>query len=173
MNERGFTTVELLVAVQLSLIVISLAYLVYLLSLQLTSKWQEKIWMENQLSAMSLTLSKSLDRICEVSVATDTELLARKTNGESFHLTLDRHIRINTEFLGDSTLSLQKGAIQYWLAIPGSPNRSVAVSRVENDQIKHIRAVQLDLIITYKQRDYPLEIFHRLVPLSKLVCFIP
>ncbi len=72
-REKGYTTIELMVAISLSLIFIGFVYSVYHFSIRLTRSWDEKINLENQALICMDRLNRDLITASEILIyGTDT-----------------------------------------------------------------------------------------------------
>jgi hypothetical protein len=67
-KERGYTTIELMVAISLSLIFIGFVYSVYHFSIRLTRSWDEKICLEDQVLICMDRLNRDLIAASEIKV---------------------------------------------------------------------------------------------------------
>jgi type II secretory pathway component PulJ len=146
-NQHGFTTFELIVAIQLSLLVIGLIYVSLIFATKLANKWQDKVYMENNLSLVSITLSKSLDEVETMYVVETNEFIGLKQNGDSLHIYLGDYVFLNGEMMGDSTLRLTSGRISYLLPAADGSSDLITASNVSGLQLGTIRIIQLERLI--------------------------
>jgi hypothetical protein len=168
-NQQGFTTFELIVAIQLSLLVIGLIYVSFIFATKLTNKWQDKVYVENNLSLVSITLSKSLDEVETIYVAETNEFVGLKQNGDSLHIYLSEYVFLNGEIMGDSTLRLTSGRINYLLPPADGSSDLITASGVGGLQLDDIRIIQLQLFLERNKKQYPLEVLCRPLKLKRSI----
>jgi len=168
-NQQGFTTFELIVAIQLSLLVIGLIYISFIFAAKLANKWQDKVYVENNLSLLSLTLSKSLDVVETIYVAETNELRGSKQNGDSLHIYLSDYVFLSGEVMGDPTFHLKSGRISYLLPSEDDPSGLITASSVGGLQLDAIRIIHLQLLLERDKKQYPLEVVSRPLKLKRSI----
>lgn len=163
----GFTTIELIIAIQLSFFVISLAYIGYLFSTKLFNKWQEKIRFETNLAQVSSALSRSLDQLQAINTGTETGISGTKITGDSLQIRLNEHAWINHRLAGDAAYPLQSGQIEYLFPDPDDPATLTGDVDAPGKNFNIVQAVRIRLKYLKNGRQYSLEILTRLPNLKR------
>lgn len=152
-NERGFSTIELIVAIQLGLFVIGMAYLAYLLAINLAGRWEEKTRAETQMALISTTLTHSMDRVVQVHRAEPDEFQAETRGGNSLHLRIGRYLVLNGQIVGDSSVVVKSGELRYLISTRDSDSEPVEVARVEVPETGGIVAVGFETNLRVGDQD--------------------
>ncbi|RMG25964.1 MAG: hypothetical protein D6732_21760 [Methanobacteriota archaeon] len=160
-GSEGFTALELLIAIQLALLVISLAYISYLFSVGLLKRWNTNILTEEHLSVISSILSKSVDELEIIEFANTNELVGRKPNGDSLHIRLSDFVFINGKLLGDSTLHITSSKMEYILRPSDGASVPRLVTKVSPDALAHLYAIKFDVRFSIGSREYQIEVMAR------------
>jgi len=167
-KNSGYTTIELLIAMQLTFMVIGLAYSSYLFSRNLVRKWQDKIGVEAQLAVLSKTLSEHFWQIRQILQADATHLLALEISGDSLQLLLNGQLYMNDNSLVIFPLKLKEGKLCYFLTFESSGEIIQRSGQIDSTETFSITAVQLELCLSGQDREYPFILCCRL-PQSRLV----
>ncbi len=162
-DQRGFTAFELIIAIQLSLVVIGLGYVSYLFSVKLVNKWQKKIVVENSLSQISTTLTKSLDQLRVIHQAGPEELSGLQLNGDTLQVNLQDHVYLNGETVGDETLLLISAEFEYLLNSNEGGKPHIKMSKLMGSNLNKIRAVKCFLTLKNSGQSCEVEILSRLI----------
>jgi hypothetical protein len=168
-KNSGYTTIELLIAMQLTFMIIGLAYSSYLFSRNLVKKWQDKIAIEAQLAVLSKTLSQHLWQIRQILQADASHILALEISGDSLQLRLDEHLYINEDSLVISPLKLRKGKLIYFLPSGISGEIIQRSGQIDLQETSNIAAVQLELYLSYHDREYPFILCCRLLRIRPVI----
>ena len=116
-REKGYTTIELMVAISLSLIFIGFVYSVYHFSIRLTRSWNEKINLEDQALICMDRLNRDLIAASEILIyGTDTLAVVIRgqqigygiRNGDLFR----NGFRINSDKFAVSQFVVNRDTIQ-------------------------------------------------------------
>lgn len=158
-KEPGYTLLELIVAIQLSMIVISLVYVSYLLSEKLYTKWQDKIQTEELLSTLSMEFSKKLNQITALNYVSPDSISADSQNG-LFSLGLVNGIKLNGKTINLNNFLLKSGKIDYY---GNSSNQPISLPLRRPMFADHIKAIGIHLELSRKEKRYSLEIFSRII----------
>ncbi len=162
-NNSGYTTIELLIAMQLSFLVISLAYTSYEFSQQFFKKWQQKSQLESQVAICSKTLSTSLWQINQVISSDLKNLCAIKTSGDTLRITFTEDIYINKNRLHLEPFTLVEGRIEYLVETPENDRFISARSEFYPDTQAHLKAIQITLLLNFQNQKYSLQIVSRVM----------
>jgi hypothetical protein len=167
--EGGFTTVELIIAIQLSLIVIGLVYVSYLLSIKLVDKWQTKVQVENQLASISKSITVNLTEISQIIYAGENEMMAIKDDGDTINYRLKDTFSFNKQILQDSNLKFEHGEILYYVRPVQSTSNMTVLKNVESGNFTRIVAVEFSMEFKGGKRSYPLSVYTRLLKLKPVI----
>jgi hypothetical protein len=167
--ESGFTTVELIIAIQLSLIVIGLVYVSYLLSVKLVDKWQTKVQVENQLASISKSITVNLTEISEIIYARENEFMAIKDDGDTINYRLRDTFSLNKNILQDSNLKFGHGEILYYVRPVQAASNITVLKNVESGNFTRIVAVEFNMEFKGGKRSYPLSVYTRLLKLKPVI----
>ncbi len=160
-SQSGFTAIELLIAIQLSLFVISIGYISYLFSIKLVNKWQEKVVTENSTAQISSTLTKAVDQIQEILIATDKMLLALDQDQDTVSISLDEGITYNSRNLGEGIFEFKHGRLKYYCYAENS--FTIKPRLIKTHDPKKIKVIELDLIFERENKEYRCNIMGRLI----------
>lgn len=161
LNQSGFTTIELIIAIQLSIIIISLVYVSYLFVSNLLEKWQNKIQIENHLNIISASITKNVTGISQIISASNKVMVAIKSNGDTIIYNLSSEFTQNDKILDSGILKFYQGDISYFFhqsEAKGDVQRRGWVHANERDLIT---GIQFSLQFHYKKKSYPLTILTR------------
>ena len=169
-QNSGYTTIELLIAMQLTMLIIGLAYSSYLFSRNLFSRWQEKIRIEEQLAVLSKTMSIQLWSIREILEANEDEMRVTKFSGDSLKLRLDNNVYFNRDSLILRPLKIRDGKITYFLRSDRSKQIIPSGEPINLPDLSEITAVQVELSLYHRNQELSFRVFCRLPrihPISK------
>ncbi|MCB0290679.1 MAG: hypothetical protein KDH97_10530 [Calditrichaeota bacterium] len=110
-GDQGFTIVEVLIALQLSLLIVSMAYVAYHFSSRLIGNYERKIAVERELNQLSATISRVLSQVRSVRMLTPQEFSAIRSDGRPLRISLEKQVYLNGERLGSGLLRLGNGTI--------------------------------------------------------------
>ena len=167
--ENGFTTVELIIAIQLSLIVIGLVYVSYLLSVKLVDKWQTKVQVENQLASISKSITVNLTGISEIISAREDDIMAIKDDGDTINYRLRETFSFNKHILQDSNLKFGHGEILYYVRPVQVTSNITVLKNVESGNLTRIVAVEFNMEFKGGKKSYPLSVYSRLLKLKPVI----
>lgn len=162
-NTSGYTTIELLIAMQLAFLVISLAYTSYEFSQQFFKKWEQKSQLESHLAVCSKTLSTSLWQINQIISADQKSLLAIKTTGDTLRIQFAEEIYINYHLLTLTPFILRDSRIDYLLETPQDRGFILSWSNFDPDHFSNLKAIHLTIVLNFQEREYTLRIVSRLL----------
>ena len=74
-DSKGYTIIELLIAIQLAFLVISLVYVSYLFAIRLLNQWQERTDLEIKMASMSQVLSNIFHETDQILIAEKERLV--------------------------------------------------------------------------------------------------
>ena len=168
-KNSGYTTIELLIAMQLTFMVIGLAYSSYLFSRNVLKKWQQKIRIESELAILSKTLSQRLWQIKQILQANATHILALEVSGDSMQLCLEDHLYINKDSMVISPLKFRRGKLSYFLLSGISGEIIQETGPIDLKDTSSIMAVQLELYLSFQEREYPLILCCRLLRIRPVI----
>ena len=168
-QNSGYTTIELLIAMQLTLLIIALAYSSYLFSRNLISRWQEKIRIDEQLAVLSKTMSIHLWSIREIQEANESEILVTKFSGDNLRLRLDKAVYINQDSLSIRPLKIRDGKFTYFLRADHSNEIIQSDEPINSPDLSEIAAVQLELSLYRRNQEYPFRVFCRLLRIQPVL----
>lgn len=160
-SHSGYTTVELLIAMQLSFLVIGLAYTSYEFSQHFFKKWRQKSQLESHLAVCSKTLSTSLWQINQVIYSDRKNLWATKTTGDTLQINLTEVIYINKNHLHLEPFTLVEGQIEYLVETPENEGFISAQSEFHSGTFTHLKAIQITLLLNFQDQEYSLQIVSR------------
>lgn len=166
-NQSGFTTIELIIAIQLSIIITSLVYVSYLFVTNLLEKWQSKIQIENQLNMISTSITKNVAGISQIISASNKIMIAIKSNGDTVKYNLSSEFTLNNKILNSGILKFDQGDISYFFhqtEAKGNVQKRAWVNPKERDLIT---GIQFSLRLNYKKKSYPLTILTRPLKLRR------
>lgn len=169
LNQSGFTTIELIIAVQLSIIIISLVYVSYLFVTNLLEKWQNKIQIENRLNVISTSITKNVTGISQIISASNKVLIATKSDGDTVIYNLSSEFTQNDKILDSGILKFYQGDIRYFFyqsEAKGNVQRRGWVNVNERDLVT---GIQFSLQFHYKKKSYPLTILTRPLKLRRSI----
>jgi hypothetical protein len=169
LQNSGYTIIEVLSAMQLTLLIIGLACSGYLFSQTLFNRWQEKIRIEEQLAILSKTISIQLWRTREILEAKETEMLLIKFSGDSLRLRLDNGVYLNQDSLILRPIKIRAGKFSYFLRSDRSDQIRQSDEPLNLSDLSKIAAVQVDLSLYRRNQEYPLRVFCRL-PRIQAMC---
>jgi len=168
-HNSGYTTIELLIAMQLTFMIIGLAYSSYLFSRNLIIRWQEKIRIEGQLVVLSKTVSNHLWGIRQILQAKETEILAIKLSGDSLRLRLDEGVYINRDTLTISPLKIRGGKFIYFLRSEWPDDLVQSTESIYPEDLTNIAAIRVELSFNRKGKEYPFILFCRLLRIQPVI----
>lgn len=159
-GDGGFTIVEVLIALQLSLMIASMTYVAYRFSSRLIGNYERKLAVERELSQVSRSLSRAISQVRSVQKLAPREFSAMRSDGRPLRIRLEEQVFLNGERLGGGLLTLHGGSISGLSAEGGMlpsipyPNEKSPVG---------LRGVSLALIFRDGEILYPLNLTIRLV----------
>ncbi len=161
-NDSGFTVIELIIAIQLSLLVVGLAYVSYKFSSQLMQNWEEKVAIEAHLLTVSQSLTRVIAQIDQLQLANEQELRAVNASGDSLSIIcVDSSLYINDLRVGNNRIKLIKGFIDYYLPAKQVGHYSMPVEQVSLANLKAIDAIKCQLTFQLRDKKHQLAVFSR------------
>lgn len=164
-TNSGFSAIELIIAIQLAFIAISIIYAGYLFGNRMMLRWQEKVAMENHIQMVSQTLTQTVDRLREIEAVQPDLLFGRTAQQSPIRLELRRHCRYNNRIIGDSTIINNQASISYLVA---EAQEVVEVDAPEAP-FRSIIGVRFMITFEFKNRQYPLRLTLRFNNLSPVI----
>ena len=161
-SENGFSVIELIIAIQLSLLVAGLAYVAYNFSSQLLRKWEDKVLIESQLHMTSQALSRVITRISDIQVARAGELKAVDAKGNPLSVILGDSMQINGLPIGKGKFQVSAAKIHYLVQTAATTDGWQQTSEVDARRLDAIDAIKFDLIFKHRKREYSLNVFQRI-----------
>lgn len=163
-GDSGFTIVEVLIALQLSLLIVSMAYTVYRFGSILHHRYERKLAVERELSQVSRSLSRALSRVRTVQKLAPREFRAMGSDGRPLHIRLEEQVFLNGERLGSGLMILHGGSIsglgaEGAVLSPAPPGRSLTA----------LRGISLALVFRDGEALYPLNLAVRPVRRSAAI----
>lgn len=159
-GDSGFTLVEVLIALQLTLLIVSMAYTVYHFGSSLRHRYERKLAVERELSQVSHALSHALSQVRTVQKLSPREFRAMGSNGRPLHIRLEEQVYINGEQFGSGLLTLHEGRI----SVPGTAGDTFPLApyapKISRPQRQ---GISLTLIFRDDEALYPLNLTVRLV----------
>jgi prepilin-type N-terminal cleavage/methylation domain-containing protein len=111
-NERGFTTVELIVTMGLVGLISALAYAVYIFAYQAMKNWQDRVELENSTHLMMNAMANDFSDIKKIFYATEDEISFIKINADTVRYAIcEGGLIRNGKYLNKKDLSI--GSIQF------------------------------------------------------------
>lgn len=160
-DKSGFTAIELLIAIQLSFIVISFGYVSYLFSAKLVHKWQEKVLVENSVARVSQTVSRAVDQIHEVVIARDKYLVAITHQHDTLSMSVEEGLVFNSKNLVKGIFQFEHGMFKYFHS---TENPYTAQHQLtETRDCEKIDIIELDLVFKRANNTYRYTVRSRLV----------
>lgn len=112
-HETGYTTIELLIAIQISFLTMSLCYFSYLIILKFSRQWEQKQQMEYQLSEMVNQIDWEFNRISDISMAKTGELQGIDRELNLLHWCFRDNLYINNRSFFQEPLYFRHGSFFY------------------------------------------------------------
>ncbi len=104
-----------MIALQLSLLLISMVYLSYLFASSLMIKWQRKVEIENQLSVISRDMSVKINSIRELLNAGPHDITAINNSGDTLNISLHPVLKLNRHTFGNENIKYKEGNFRYYI----------------------------------------------------------
>ncbi len=161
-DEGGYTIIEVLVAIQLTFIVISFIYVSYLFTTKLINKWQEKVETEEYLTMVSNVLSRQLMDITQIYQANRHYVAAKTVEKDTLELSIAHGLRLNGLNLGNDKFEIKEGEIIYYSKV------GLQIYKQENlgaGDLKDIKGVEIRLTVIRNKKEHTIHILERLLKL--------
>jgi hypothetical protein len=168
-KQTGYTVMELIVAIQLTLIVLSLVYVSYLLSSNLLNRWRDKVEIESHIGTVSRLISKNINEITKIISANSTELVALKKNGEQIHISIAGHFYINQKEIELGEMEFQWGRIDYYIRPSKDVDKLTMLDLVNPEELELIEAVKIELMYNKSNKKYPITVTSRLLLKKQII----
>jgi hypothetical protein len=147
-SESGYTTLELMIAIQLSLMLTSIIFVSYFFVSILISRWEEKTGIEEQLSEISRILSVKINGIREFNSAGVGHFSATDENEDTLTITLHPELEINGHLFQLKNINFTEGNFRYILK-PSQVNSEITI--VEYPDLSQKQRVSgLDYFLEFK-----------------------
>ena len=160
-NDKGFTVIELLIAIQLSLLVVGLAYVSYKFSSQLLQKWESKIAVETQLHSVSHALTSITTRIDQIKLAGKQQLRAIDANGDTVSVLCRDSLTVNNMSIGNIQFKLSAAEIKYLVESNERGSERILLSEVNALSVDAIEAIEFQLSFHHRGQEHHLKVFSR------------
>lgn len=159
-GDSGFTIIEVLIALQLTLLIVSMAYTVHHFSSRLIRGYERKLAVERELSLVSHSLSRTLSQVRTVQKLSPREFSAMRSDGRSLYIRLEAQVFLNGEQLGSGLLTLHGGRISG----PGAEGETLPLAPYA-PKISHPQPQGISLTLLFRDGEafYPLNLTVRLV----------
>jgi type II secretory pathway component PulJ len=165
----GYTVIELIVAIQLSLIVIGLVYVSYLFLSNMLGRWQDKIQRESLLASISQNISKDLSEAVRILEADPQKMVFIKTGGDTIGYYLNDNLYINGKPLENKALKFSLGKLDYFTAPSSSSTQLQKRDQVEVQNLDKIQIVETELEFRQGEKSYHIDISERLLKLRRSI----
>ncbi|MEL6823930.1 MAG: type II secretion system protein [Calditrichota bacterium] len=154
-NEKGYTLIELLIAMQLTMLVISLAVWGFGFATKVMSRWQKSTTSQIEQLQLERALQITLNRIHGIEQAEDNRLLGRSDDGSGIEIKLiDSSLIINSSHIR----GVHKLSFRYYLY----QNREIKVfQQVPAGWLPSIKAIKIELTID-SDKAKTIQIFRRI-----------
>lgn len=160
-NKQGYTLVELMIAIQLTFLIVGFVYYSFLSSQQLLKSWQNRYRTENDIAMISQLCSKLLSELHIIQVAEKHKLSGLNLQGEFMELSLNENFKYNDNEILFQCLKVQKGHFIYTLENPEDRGLLISKQNVTPAEIPFIIGLELKLIVESEHRKLTIKIFNR------------
>ncbi|MGH1363648.1 MAG: PilW family protein [Calditrichia bacterium] len=138
-NEKGYTLIELLIAMQLAMMIIGLAVWGYGFTTKVLNKWQQNVVSQIELIRLENSIRIPLNRILIIKQADERFLAGQTCDGSKIII---KHDTSSLQFNSKVITGIKKHRIRYHL---GNNNDITMVESVPKAWLKHIRAIEVEL----------------------------
>jgi|GEM_PF-5226791 len=153
-DEQGYTLLELLIAMQLTMMVIGLAIWAYGYTTKVLNKWQENTTDQMDQLRLERALDISVNRIHLIMIAEENLLTGQSEDDSEIRIEQrDSSLIINSRRI----TGIKKLSFRYYLY----RNREITIlQQVPESWIHHIKAVEIQLLPDFEKSDI-IQVFRR------------
>ncbi|MGH1364883.1 MAG: PilW family protein [Calditrichia bacterium] len=158
-KDAGFTVIELIIAVQLTLLVIGMAYTSFLFAQKIYLRWQSKTNAEQQLNLIHQQYSVRLNKLTHIHSAESQLLIGQTRRLEKIELTIAEDIDSGNAVVPNGFYG------SFFYLIDGQMNWNRSVDRNSNggNETLPISAVKLEGNYWHNGKSFQVKIVQRLV----------
>ncbi len=168
-SRSGYTIIELLIAIQLSFLVISTSYFSYLFVLRLLDRWQDKIATERQMATVSYLLDKGLPEITRILIAHQDELQALTAEKDTLHLKMSDSLYYNGKGLQFHPLQFEQGGLRYRVNFREAGSLPFQITEVERENLNRIELIEIHLKFHKNHRSIVFQVTARPLKLNRSI----
>lgn len=160
-NRQGYTLIELIIAIQLTFLIVGLVSYSLQFSQRLLKIWQNSYRTENEIAMITQLCSKLLSELYIIQVGQTHFLSGIDQQGDSITLVLNKNFEYNNREILFQQLKVQQGQINYYIENSENHRFLVTKANLTPAEIPSLVGLELKLIVESEQRKFTIQIFNR------------